>query len=455
VATSLQTIAPRASAEASEVERRTARDLFLEAYKLQNAGRFAEALAKYRRSLSLVQAPTSHYRIAQCLTALGKWVEASESYRAAAAMPLAENASPAFKEAREKAPIELAELDARTPTLTVDVTPHEGSTVTWSVDGEPFKAALLGTAIRLNPGVRRLQVSAPGYESVEQTVTLKERGHHTVRLALTPLPVPVPVTPPPVLPVPVTPPPVTRPPATPSGELPPSQQDLPPPPPLPSLHRAESASQKVTSTGFVLGVRGGGVLLNGGPSLARGDGQVLVNGFGGHIAGDVGLRFGKVVVLSAYLDLGVVAGPEAGALELSAGRHVSFAASAKTVGFGFLLSLIANPVRPSFYFEMGGGGRQHLLTVSRDEGSSSTVKSEYKFTGPEAVIGMGVWLPAGRYFAIVPKVTLAAGLLNKLECSSDAACPVDDSFLSSGDIWNKAPHTAVMFNLAAFYTSGL
>ncbi len=442
IVASIDLIAPPAHAEATEAERRTARDLFLEAYKIQAAGRFGEALEKYQRSLSLFQAPTSLYRIAQCQAALGKWVEASESYRAAAAMPLGDNASSAFKEAQAKATTEREALEARTPTLTLDVTPHEGPTVTWSVDGEPFNTGLLGTAIRLNPGARRVQLSAPGYESIGQTVTLKERGHHTLRLALTPLPPP---------PVAV---PVTLPPVPPSGELPPSQEHLPPPPALPVVHKPESASQKVTTGGFLLGVRGGGILLNGGPSLARGGDEALFNGFGGHVAADVGLRFGKVVVLSAYLDYGVVPGPEAGKLEQSASHNVSFTASAKTVGFGFMLSLIADPARPSFYFEMGGGARHHLLTVGRQEGGgSSLVTSDYMFTGPEAVLGMGVWIPAGRSFALVPKVSLAAGLLNKLECTSPAAaCPVDDEFLSSGDIWNKAPHTIVMFNLAGFYT---
>jgi hypothetical protein len=202
-----------------------------------------------------------------------------------------------------------------------------------------------------------------------------------------------------------------------------------------------------------LGVRGGGILLGGGPSLARGGDEGLFNGFGGHIAGDVGLRFGKVVVVSAYLDFGAIPGPEAGKLEQYASQSISFTSSAKTLGFGFMLSLIANPVKPSFYFEVGAGGRQHLLTVSRkQDGEPSASSYDYKFTGPEGVLGMGLWIPTGKHFAFVPKVSLAAGVLNKLECTSNAACPVDDEFLSSGDIWNKAPHTIIMFNLAGFYT---
>ncbi len=431
IVTSIGTFSPKVYAEATEAEKRTARDLFLEAYKIQQAGRYGEALEKFEKSLSLFQAPTTVYRIAQCQQALGKWVEAAESFRSAEAMPVAENASSAFKEAQANAATERVALEARTPTLTVDVTPHEGPTITWSVDGESFKSALLGTAIKLNPGSRRIQVSASGYESAERTVTLKERDRRTLRIALSP-----------EASLPVTPPPVVEP--------PPSQEPLPSGPALPTPTDPAPAP-KVSGGGFLLGVRGGGMYLNGGPSLARGNGDALFGGPGGLVAGEVGLRFAKVVVLSAYLDYGVMRAPEAGALEQFAGENISFTTTAKTFGFGVSLSLIANPLRPSLYFELGAGSRRHMLTVTRIDDSGGTTDYDFKFSGGEGTIGAGVWIPAGRSFALLPKLSFTGGLLNKLECST-AACPVDTEFGAAGDTWSKTAHTMVMLQLTGYYS---
>ncbi len=433
--TSVGTFSPRARAEATEAEKRTARDLFLEAYKGQQAGRYAEALEKFEKSLSLFQAPTTLYRIAQCQAALGKWVEAAESYRSAESMPLAENASSAFRDAQANAATERATLEARTPTLTVEVAPREGATVTWSIDGEAFKTGLLGTAIKMNPGSRRIQVSAQGYEPVEQTVVLKDRERRTVRIALV-AQASLSVTPPGA-----------------HVEPPPRQETLPDAPaPVPT--KPEPASPgKLTSTGLLLGIRGGGMYLNGGPSLARGTGDGLFGGFGGIVAGEIGLRFAKVVVISAYLDGGGLRAPEAGALEAFANQNVSFTTTAKTLGFGFMLSLIANPQRPAFYFELGAGSRRNTLTVSRfDSDAGAQTDFNYQFTGPEGTIGAGAWIPVGRSFAVLPKLSFSAGVLNQLECTSTAACPTDEDFIPLGDVWHKSPHTTVMLNFAGFYT---
>lgn len=170
------TPAPTASAPVvvSDADRAAARELYNEAASIQ-ATRPKDALEKFQRSQAVVAAPTTALHIAQCQVALGRWVEASEGYRAIGRMELAANASKPFVDAQSAAAKELAQLEQRLPRLKINVSPEKLNGLVVTLDGQPVNVALVGVPRPADPGHHTLSVSAPGYLPAEQSLELKER----------------------------------------------------------------------------------------------------------------------------------------------------------------------------------------------------------------------------------------------------------------------------------------
>ncbi len=122
------------------------------------AGDFAGALEKYERANALVPVPTLGVRIARCLVALGRLVEASEKYLSVQRAGLPPNPLPVHETALEEAKAERDALLPRIPALVVTVSPS-GAEVT--VDGAAVPAALLGEKRMVDPG-RRVVVARLG-----------------------------------------------------------------------------------------------------------------------------------------------------------------------------------------------------------------------------------------------------------------------------------------------------
>ncbi len=193
-----------ARAQVSDAERAAARDLFKQGDELQRAGKFADALDKFQRAQQAFAAPTNVLRIAECQTQLGKLVEATESYRSVVRWQLPPGAPPAFQSAIDQARGELAQVEPRVPKLLVQVTPANVQNESLVIDGTAVPAALVGEPIPLDPGDHKVTVTATGYASPEQTVTLKERETKTLNVALqvSAIPCPLPLPQPPLLPRP-------------------------------------------------------------------------------------------------------------------------------------------------------------------------------------------------------------------------------------------------------------
>lgn len=149
--------APEAPA-VDEATRSSARELGEQGNALFAAGDFAAALEKYERANTLVPVPTLGVRIARCLVALGRLVEASERYLAVQRAGLPPSPLPVHQRALEEAKIERDALLPRIPALVVTVSPA-GAEVT--VDGAAVPAALLGEKRMVDPG-RRVVVAKLG-----------------------------------------------------------------------------------------------------------------------------------------------------------------------------------------------------------------------------------------------------------------------------------------------------
>lgn len=144
----------------SEADIATARALAVEGFAALDAKDYPKAIELLTRAEELYHAPTLCLGRAQALRALGKLVEARESYQRALRDPLAPDASDAFREAVATAQVELAEVDKQIAWVTIRLTGPEGTQV--AVDGEPVPAAALGVPRATNPGEHDVVLRATG-----------------------------------------------------------------------------------------------------------------------------------------------------------------------------------------------------------------------------------------------------------------------------------------------------
>ena len=90
---------------------------------------------------------------------------------------------------------QLAVLEPRIPTVLFAVHDEEHrdlpDVAVW-LDGQPWKARLDGREAEINPGVRRLRFTAPGYRPFEESYVINEREKgRSIQVALERAPLPV------------------------------------------------------------------------------------------------------------------------------------------------------------------------------------------------------------------------------------------------------------------------
>jgi hypothetical protein len=410
-----------ARAQVSDAERAAARDLFKQGDELQRAGKFADALDRFQRAQQVIQAPTNVLRIAECQAALGKLVESSESYRTVIRWPLAGGAPPAFQSAIDQARGELSQVEPRVPRLLVQVTPSGVANESLVIDGTAVPGALVGEPIPLDPGDHKVTVMAPGYASPEQPVTLHEHETKTLNVELH------------VAAAGGAPPPVTSgaatPPPPPAAYGSSSPEPAEPPPFEP---QARPADRKDARGSILLGAHLGievptGTiplsLTNEPSSAAAGD----ISGPGFAYALDGGIRFLHQWYLGLTLEHAALA---TGKSPSNIGADSSL--SSDTTALGLVGAFIATPDRPSFYGEIGLQSRWYNF-------KSSTIQTQSYASG-ELMVGVGLWLPLGPYFRLVPLGTVGLGSFNAPGTSASSGGP---------------GHAFVMLGVEGFYNIDL
>ncbi len=192
-----------AQAQLSEAERKaTARSLFSQGVKEQEAGRHSEALALFEKAQKLFDAPTHLLHIAQCQVALGKFVEAAETYETLKRVQLAPNSPDVFVQAKAQAETDLPAVRARIANLRIDLTPkpEQLRNLQLVVNDVVIPNELVGVARPVNPGPTKIVARAEGYKDASIEVILKDRESRSVGLSLQPgqgtAPVPAVVPPP-------------------------------------------------------------------------------------------------------------------------------------------------------------------------------------------------------------------------------------------------------------------
>lgn len=135
------------------------------------AHRYTEALHAFREAEAKAHAPAFLLMVARCNVKLGRLLDARAAYRLIVDEKLAPGAPPAFAEAKASATEELAEVEARTPTVEVTVTGTTPAGLEMILDGLPIQRS---TPVQRDPGAHTLVVRWPGRRPLTRDVQLSE-----------------------------------------------------------------------------------------------------------------------------------------------------------------------------------------------------------------------------------------------------------------------------------------
>jgi len=169
-------------AEATPADRATARTLAQEGQQALESKNYAIAIDRFSRADTLVHAPTLLLGLARSQVALGKLVEAQESYNRIIREGVATTSPHSWAKAVEDANKEVATLPGRIPWVTITVLGPTNPEVI--IDSTPVPAASLGVKRPVNPGNHTIRVSAEGYVPGERSISLADGQSLTVNLEL-------------------------------------------------------------------------------------------------------------------------------------------------------------------------------------------------------------------------------------------------------------------------------
>jgi hypothetical protein len=157
-----------------------AREHFDRAMALVDQGALQQAIVEFRRAYDLMPHYTVLYNIGQAYVALGKPVEAVDTYT----RYLEEGAERVNKARRAEVESELSRQKAKIGEVTLRVEPP-GARV--SVDGKDVGEAPLEQPVRLAAGNHTIEASLVGHEPAARQVSVVGQGQETVELVLRPV----------------------------------------------------------------------------------------------------------------------------------------------------------------------------------------------------------------------------------------------------------------------------
>jgi hypothetical protein len=187
-------LAPRAHADPTAEDRAAADALFREGRALVKQGKYAEACPKLAASQTLDPISGTLLALGDCYELNGQTASAWATFNDAQAMARRAGDRPRAKEAARRADL----LEQRLSKLVVEVDPEQRALgLEVRRNGRPLEAALLGSAIPVDPGEHLIEVQAPGKKPWSTTVRVEPKpGQSTVRVpALADAPAPAPPAP--------------------------------------------------------------------------------------------------------------------------------------------------------------------------------------------------------------------------------------------------------------------
>lgn len=172
----------------SDEDRATARAAATSGAQALEDGRFEEAIALFQRAEGIIHAPPHWLYIARAQAKLGHLVSAREMYVKITRETLGPDAPRAFTEAQSAATAEAKALEARIPTVTVEVDgAPPAADVVLTIDGTAVPPASIGLPRPIDPGRHALRASTPTATSELTTVDVAEGAKVSVKLVLEPV----------------------------------------------------------------------------------------------------------------------------------------------------------------------------------------------------------------------------------------------------------------------------
>lgn len=175
---------PCLAAEADASETAAARSLAIDGMKLAQAGKCEEAIEKLKRAEDLHHSAIVLGRLGECYVAVGRLVEGTEALRRMLREPLPENPTPAQTQAYERAQSVLDASKPRIGALNIGLEVPAGVEPKITVDGKEISAAVIGADLPADPGRHTVTVSARGYLTTSQEVSLDAGAKQSVSLKL-------------------------------------------------------------------------------------------------------------------------------------------------------------------------------------------------------------------------------------------------------------------------------
>lgn len=411
----------RARAQMSDTERKSAaRAAYTEGVKLQDDGKYAEALTRFEAAQKFFDAPTHLLHIAECQALTGRLVEASETYEALVRKSLPPGSPDAFVQAQQQGQAELPALRARVPTLRVTTKPDHSQLqgLQVNVNGVNMPVELLGIARPLNPGVYRFSAQAQGYATEKAIdVPLGEKEQKSIELTLVARqggPVVVAAPPPPY------------------GQQPPPYQANPDR----NQYVPRSTEDTTTSFGLLFGAKGGAVVPAGNISANLPLSDIVQAGGGFGL--DFYFRLAKMLLIGGNFDYGSLGTPSR---ILNATGN--FETSASTLHGAFSIGLLPAPDKTSFIGDIGIGSRGLKYKRTQIGTALTNQNVDLSTSGFAFNLGLGVSIPAGPV-RIVPKADMNVGSFSSVTSTGAGGAT------QSADILDKATYLFFFVGIAIY-----
>jgi hypothetical protein len=177
--------APRALAQqgtAGDIAQ--ARELLNEGLELRRQGDNGAALGKFRAAYAVVRTPITGIELARAYMAIGKLVDARETYLSIARIPERPEETSKSKAARAEGAQSAEQVRARIPSLTVKITGVPSDAVAVTIDGAAVPSEALVAPRLVDPGSHIVSARSTSGGTAESTVELKEGETREVELRI-------------------------------------------------------------------------------------------------------------------------------------------------------------------------------------------------------------------------------------------------------------------------------
>lgn len=430
----------------SAADKATARNLATAGIKLYQQQKYEEALDKLERAQEMYDAPVHLLYMARCYVKLGKLVEGAEAYRKLVRTELDASSPEVFQTAVTDGEKELAEVEPRIPTLTINVEPSSVPGLRIVVDGEPVSAAVVGVERPVNPGERVVVAEAPGYLSAETSANLQEGQGQQVSLTLEVDPN-----------APKEPPPGE---GTGQGQ---AGGGTTPPPPPPAEDDWRTKEISMSAVGAFMGLRVGGLFPAG--SLEDGASTADYVGVGGGAELHGGVRFLRNFGVKVFFErYALKPGPELDAAPVGLEeRAFEVTSTPYATSFGF--SAIAGTQRGRLggYGELGlallheyGWDREIAdIDATKDPNFSSCTET-VAYSGPAFRLGGAFVLPVHENIQLTASAVFTLSNFGTRKFSSNCVIPpaTESAGETESDINKKGLHQQFFVGVGADFMFG-